>query len=261
MNDNLAEAAIAAALASDWEKASKLNLQILKDKPDDLDTLNRLGRAYTEMGNLDKAVQTYRKVLKIDKYNQIAQKNIQKLEDTGKRKRSQGDHQAVFLNYDFIEEPGKTKIVSLVNLASPKTISSLRPATSIILKPKRHTVVVCLIDKNTTYIGSLPDDLGHRLETLLRAGNTYEAYIKSTSRIFVTVFIKELTRSKKFHNVPSFVPYLTDHQQVTHEEPVEEQPTAGSVKKPVKPVEDQEEEEDHFSQKVKQLHGDEEPES
>jgi len=250
MNDQLAQSAISAALESDWEKASRINSTILKSSPQDIDTLNRLGRALGELGQIQKATLAYRKVLRLDKYNQIALKNLQRLLSQDKRKRTitLKNGQLPELHFDFIEEPGKTKVVSLVNLASARTVFGLRPATSILLKPKRHTVVVCLADQKQTYIGSLPDDLGHRLEKLLRGGNTYEGFIKSANKSLVSVFIREINRCPKFRNVSSFSSY-----------PLEKSINREEVKQASE--EQAEEEEDLFMKKLKELHADEVVES
>ena len=72
MNEDLAQKAVAAALAGDWKEAEKINKQILKGDKSDVDALNRLARAYAEQGNLKKAKETAQKVLKINTFNQIA---------------------------------------------------------------------------------------------------------------------------------------------------------------------------------------------
>ena len=41
--------------------------------------MNRLGRAYMELGEYKEAEGAYRKTLAIDQYNAIAQKNLQRL--------------------------------------------------------------------------------------------------------------------------------------------------------------------------------------
>jgi hypothetical protein len=42
--------AIRAALSGDWEVAVEINLEILSNSPQNIPALNRLGRAYTELG-------------------------------------------------------------------------------------------------------------------------------------------------------------------------------------------------------------------
>lgn len=260
MNTDLVSAAISAALASDWEKALKINLLIIKEDPSDLDTLNRLGRTNLELGEIKKAAAYFRKVLRLDKYNPIALKNLARIGQFDKRKNSPVAGGQSKSNYcDFIEEPGKTRIVSLVNISSPKTVSALSISTPLALCPKRHTIVACLPDGLKTYIGSLPDDLGHRLAILMKSGNSYETFIKSAGPTGVVIFIRELARGRKFKNIPSFATGLDRLQPV-----VDEEITLDPTKHPESTkhaVVDPDEEEETTGRTFKSLHEDEEPES
>ena len=42
--------AIALAMQGRWQEAVDINKEIIEDFPDDVDTCNRLGRAYMELG-------------------------------------------------------------------------------------------------------------------------------------------------------------------------------------------------------------------
>src|SRR3990170_8928748 len=78
MND-LAGQAIKAAINQDWEHAIHLNTTLVQKDPKNIDALNRLGNAYIETGKYTLALETYKKVLTMDKYNAIAQRNIQRI--------------------------------------------------------------------------------------------------------------------------------------------------------------------------------------
>src|SRR3989344_4768964 len=71
--------AISAANGGQWEYAVRFNTILLEQAPLDIATLNRLGRAYTALGNLGNAKQAYQKVLEIEPENPIALKNLHKL--------------------------------------------------------------------------------------------------------------------------------------------------------------------------------------
>ncbi|MAG59326.1 hypothetical protein CMO96_00865, partial [Candidatus Woesebacteria bacterium] len=77
--DSAAQRAIEKALHGDWKEAVVLNEQILKDNPGNKEALNRLARAYLELGKLRKATTYYKKVLTIDPYNGIAKKSLDRL--------------------------------------------------------------------------------------------------------------------------------------------------------------------------------------
>ena len=72
MNEELAQKAIHAALASEWDEAVKINKAILKENSEDIGALNRLARAYAELGKINLAKRTSAKVLRIDSHNKIA---------------------------------------------------------------------------------------------------------------------------------------------------------------------------------------------
>src|SRR5690348_1784541 len=96
--------AIAAALAQNWEEAVVLNKTILEIDPSNVDTLNRLGFAYLQLGKTKDAKEIYSKVLELDQYNQIAQKNLVKLNSKSPQTAGNGGMVSPLM---FLEEPGK----------------------------------------------------------------------------------------------------------------------------------------------------------
>lgn len=216
---DLAANAINAALASDWKKAVALNSQILKENKDDADCLNRLGKAYLELGQNKKAASAFRQVLKIDKYNPIAQKNLARalsFRPVPCSLASAPPPKNTPLSGGFLEEPGKTRLVALVNIAPASVLLKQKQAEVIRLVPKKHGVVVT--DLAGTYLGALPDDLGHRLAALIKGGNQYCALTKSVAKNGVVVFIREIFRSKRFANTPSFTAGNADYFSFIREE-------------------------------------------
>lgn len=192
--------AIDIALKGDWTKALEINEMLLKEDPNDVEALNRIGLAYTILGKYALAKKAYQKVLEIDSLNSIALKNIKKFSKNSKNR-------AVDLNFKvnniFLEETGKTKIVELINLAQSEVLTTLRTGQSVELTVKRLKVFVIHQDKK--YIGVLPDDIGKRLIKFIKGGNKYEAFIRSASHNSVTVFIRELKRALRFKDHPSFL--------------------------------------------------------
>lgn len=200
----LKDKAIKAMLLGDWQNATSLNKLLLKEDPNDIDALNRLAYALTILGKIKDAKSTYRKVLKLDILNQIALRNIKRLSEVGfkkalKNKAGNFRH----LNHTFLEETGKTKIISLVNLAQPKVIALLVAGQSLVICIKRSKIFIQ--DQNKQYIGVLPDDIGKRLIKLMKGGNTYDVYVKFASSHNVTIFIKEAKRASRYKNYPSFL--------------------------------------------------------
>lgn len=206
---DLTNKAIEAALKRDWKEAVKLNLQILKSHPQDVDALNRLGKAYLQSGLKTKAELTYKKALKVDKFNPIAQKAL----DSIKTFKVDHIHNSPSTPLDFtsafLEEPGTTKTISITRLGDIKVLSHLQPGDEVYLAAREHCVMV--VNRQNEHIGRLPDDLASRMGIFLKAGNTYQVWIKSTEihggpskQPGVKIFIRELTRANKFRHTPSF---------------------------------------------------------
>lgn len=188
--------AIQTALKGDWNNAIIFNELILQEDENDIDTLNRLAFALMSTGNLKKAKTLYQKVLELDMKNPIALKNLRRLSDSTCIKFNTP------LNNLFIEEPGKTKVLEILNIADKKNISHLRSGEKLILCIKRMKIFV--LDTENQYVGMLPDDVGRRLIKFMKGGNQYEAYIRTVNNNKISIFIRETKRVKRFKDQPSF---------------------------------------------------------
>lgn len=196
----LKDQAIQHAIDCKWEEAIETNKKILAENPQDIDTLNRLGFAYMQKGEQENAKEYFEKVLEKDETNPIASKNLKRLESFNKNDNGTNGISLKFKT--FIEESGKTKTVSLINLADKKTISGMQPGQQVYLKAKRSKIFIQ--SDNDTYLGMLPQDVGGRLVEYLAEGNEYEAFLKAVDDKDVKVFIRECHRCKKLEQVPSF---------------------------------------------------------
>lgn len=212
MNKDLAQQAITSALHGDWEEAVKLNKKIIKNEGKDIDALNRLARAFSELGKYKKAIKTSEKVLKIDPFNSIAQKSIKKWQEAKdtKKKNITKKHLSP---QSFLEESGKTKIVPLMHLGDSKIIAQLDSGDEVEIKTHSHRIGVFTEDNK--YIGRLPDDLSARLRKLIKYGNRYQIFIKSINEDEVKVFIKETRRGKNLQDIPSFSSEKIDYISFT----------------------------------------------
>lgn len=201
--EELAQLAVKAALSGNWEEAIKINKKILKNSPSDINTLNRLAYAYQAVNDLVKSKSAYQKTLKLDKYNAIATKNLERLSLWKGKKRQDNTVQKISADATvFLEEPGKTRLVTLINLAPLSTISLLRPSQPVEFSIKRKSVLI--VTDNNKYIGALPDDLAFKLMRFLKNNYQYNCFIKSAEKNCVTVFLREIQRGKKLINQPSF---------------------------------------------------------
>lgn len=196
-----AQKAISAALKGKWKEAEILNKQILKNSPKDVDALNRLARAYIELGKINKAKQTSKSVLELDPFNSIATKSLEKWKTLKKKELDTKANGPTNVEM-FLEEPGKTKIIDLVCLGNEKVITKLDSGDEIILQPRGHRV--SLTTQDGKLIGRLPDDIASRIKKLTRLGNKYQALVKSIQPNCVRVFIRETKRSNKIKDISTF---------------------------------------------------------
>jgi len=198
--NTLNDSAIQATLSGNWKQAIEENLRLIKQNPTDVEAMNRLAFAYTMLGKLIDAKKLYRKVLKIDSANPIAQKHLKRLGDTSSRKvTSQSYH---ITAHTFLEESGKTKVITLVNPAQSRTLRTLQVGQPVILTIKRHKIFV--LNEAKQFLGMLPDNVSMRLIKFMQGGNTYEACIKSIQDKDLMIFVRETKRAGKFKSMPSF---------------------------------------------------------
>jgi tetratricopeptide (TPR) repeat protein len=195
---SLKNQAIQTALSGDWQAAITLNKNLIKENPEDIDALNRLALAYMIVGKAKEAKSTYQKVIRLDPLNPIAQRSLIKLKDS----KTINANISYKINNHFLEQPGKTKVVELINIAPSQVIEHLRTGQLLELSVKRFKIFV-LNDKQ--YIGVLPDDIGIRLIKFIKSNAVYEAFVKSANPHKVSIFIREVKKGGRFKDQPSFV--------------------------------------------------------
>jgi tetratricopeptide (TPR) repeat protein len=198
MDKDLTGKAITAALKGNWAEAVLLNQQLLESDPDNIPTLNRLAKAYTETADCDRAEAMYRRVLEIDRFNQIALKNLKLMS----HHRDNSCGKPLQINLNFIEEPGKTKTLPLTKLGEPKILCRLIPGQVVSMVIKNHTISITT--ESQEHIGTLTDDVAYSLKRHLDLGNKYLAIIKSASPSKVTIFIREIFRDSTLNDSPTF---------------------------------------------------------
>lgn len=203
---NNIQQAIDAALDQKWEEALTINKKIIKLDPQNVDALNRQARAYMELGKANLAKKYYSQALKYDPYNPIAQKNLKIMRSFKSNGQISSWNCKDRLSPSlFLQEPGKTKMVNLLNVAEPQKLSQAYCGMKVTMATKNRRVTI--VDTNSNYLGVLPDDISHHLLRLTKGGNKYELFIKSISVNSLSVLIKETFRSKRFKNQSSFLEY------------------------------------------------------
>jgi tetratricopeptide (TPR) repeat protein len=117
--------AIDLAMRAKWHEAVDVNQQLIQLFPDDVDSHNRLGRAYLELGKYSASREAYRRAQEIDPYNAIAARNLRRLNDL-RDADSDEIETDTFEPTHFIEEIGKAGVVTLFDLAQKENAPNRR---------------------------------------------------------------------------------------------------------------------------------------
>jgi tetratricopeptide (TPR) repeat protein len=219
MDLNLAQKAISLAISGKWDIALELNKEIFKKNPNDIDCINRIARAYAELGDLKNARTYAKKAIKLDPFNNIAIKSLDKW-----RSLKQGDmlKTTVSSAEAFLEEPGKTKIVSLMHVGNSDILAKLDSGDELQINTHGHRITITSSDGK--YIGKLPDDLSAHLRNLIKFGNKYKCIVKAINKSDIKVIIRETKKSEKLKDIPSFSPEKIDYISFTPPELVHNKP-------------------------------------
>ena len=185
----LTEQAIRLALESKWEEAVAINRQLQGLFPRDLSTLNRLGKALSELGQYVDARQAYSEALEVDPTNNIARKNLDRLATLGdgvaapRASRERMDPRL------FIEETGKTGFTQLLDVASRQTLGLLTAGDQVYLG--RDGTTLWVLNAEQERIGRVEPRLASRLLTFMEGGNQYAAGISELRDHDVRIIIRE----------------------------------------------------------------------
>ena len=198
----LTEKAIKLALESNWEEAVEANQRLLSLNPRDLSTLNRLGKALSELGRYGEAKQAYADAIEIDPTNNIARKNLERLTQlsdeapTGRPSHERMDPRL------FIEETGKTGFTNLVDLAPREVLARLTAGDQVYLY--REGSLLYARNGAGDRIGRIEPRLASRLIKFIEGGNQYAAGITELNDHLVRLIIRETFQSPNMFGRVSF---------------------------------------------------------
>ncbi len=180
--------AIDLAMQAHWQEAVAVNEELIQSFPEDVDTFNRLGRAYMELGKFAKAKEAYKNTVKLEPYNAIANRNLRRLNDLKETAKAPVETDKVEPE-QFIEEIGKAGVVSLADLA-PKEKRALTVAgDKAVVKLDGSYLVV--ENAHGNYLGKVEPRRATRLIRLMLGGNKYSAVVVKSTAEGMTVMIRE----------------------------------------------------------------------
>jgi tetratricopeptide (TPR) repeat protein len=205
MNDTvqLEQQAINAAIRTNWKEAIELNKQILKRDKKNIDACIRLAFASLQANKINEAKKYYKIGLKFQPGNRAIIENLERIKVLQSKKSKVARDADINLDPNlFLETPGKTRSVVLVNPGQKNILAQLTIGQKVMLVPKKRKVEIRTQKKE--YIGSLPDDISKRLTIFIKAGSEFTAYIKESNLSRVVVFIREEKKGKKVMKYTSF---------------------------------------------------------
>jgi tetratricopeptide (TPR) repeat protein len=195
------EEAIQFALESRWSEALAVNRALLERHGEDEETFNRLGKALSELGQAEEALDAYQKSLRINPLNIIAQKNVRKLSALLQAPtRPEGMAAAIDVDL-FTEEPGKSGITVLVPPAGGVDVV-VAPGDVVELHVDRGQLrarTVRGID-----LGDVDTKLARRLVPLMISGNRYSAAVARVDDRRIEVMIRETYQAPENARKTSF---------------------------------------------------------
>jgi len=239
----LSRRAIALAIEGKWEEAVAVNLEISANYPDEVETYNRLGRAYLELGRYADAREAYQQTLALDPPNIIARKNLERFTHLTEDSEDSAPGTKTIDPQQFIKEIGKTGVAELYDLAQENILARLTAGDNVHMEVDGNDLKVR--NNRGEYIGLIDPRHGQRLVKLIGGGNQYSAAITTVATDRVVVIIREIYQDPSQDGIISFParnikapkPYVSqqafkgdlDYEGLMAEEAMESEEESGGI--------------------------------
>ena len=198
----LKKSAIKEASNQNWERAKQVNLAILNQLTNNIETLNRLGIAYTKLDQKQNAIKCFDKVINISPNNIIAQKNLTALKSSNNKKITNTIDKKLLVN-------DSSKSIN-IKFELKSSIKSLNPGDDLIIKTSNETISIF---KNKILLNVLNNNLAKRIAKLMKLGNKYSCTVIGTNEKKINVSIKETHKSDKNIQIISFPEYMKPNSE------------------------------------------------
>lgn len=195
--------AIDLAMQAKWQEALEVNKEIVAAFPEDVETCNRLGRAYMELGQYSLAREAYSRSATLDPYNAIAARNLRRLSDLGDADGAEVETDTVDPQH-FIEEIGKAGVVTLFELAPKEDRARMVAGDKVYLKVAGS--VLNVENSRGVYMGQVESKYAPRLIRLMFGGNEYTASVVKSTMDAMTVIVRETYKHPNNAGKLSFPP-------------------------------------------------------
>lgn len=195
------EEAIQAALESRWHDALAINRALVDRHGTDEETQNRIGKALTELGEHQEALESYSQALQMNPLNVIAQKNVRKLQLLlESREKLSGAKGAIDVDL-FAEEPGKSA-VTILNPPKSGVMVAVTPGEVVELHLQGGGLQAQTA--RGVVLGDVDSKISRRLVPLITSGNRYTAVVARVEESQIEIIIREVFQSSENARKSSF---------------------------------------------------------
>ena len=201
MKEDKIKTAVLQAMQGKWKDAIKLNQEIISKNPNDVDAYNRLGKAFSEIGEIKKSKNAFGKALELSPQNVIAKKNLARINlmvDTKTKPKNALPSNLIV----SVEKSTITTTTSLVNIASSETLLTLSGGQKLEIITDKD--ILKINNDSGQYIGQIEPKIGLRLSKLIKGGNKYDVTVISVTQEEVIALIKEIFKHPSQANIISF---------------------------------------------------------
>ena len=195
------EEAIQLALESRWTEALAVNQALVERYGSDEDTLNRIGKALTELGQREEALESYSSSLQLNPLNLIAQKNVRKLTAMLESKGMVAGSAAAIDVELFTEEPGKS---ALTVLSAPSRSATVAIAPGDVVELYREGMTLRAQTSRGVSLGEVDTKIARRLIPLMETGNRYSAAVARLDEQNVEIILREVYQAAENARKSSF---------------------------------------------------------
>ena len=192
--------AISLATKGQWQSASEINKVLLSRFPKDVEALNRLGKALSELGLYAEARISFQRALENSPSNSISKKNLERIK--GLRDLSQARQTDRVMPQVFIEERGKSCFTTLCKSPTDLNFKIVAAGDVVVLKIDGAMVWALTFQGNT--VGYIEPKLAARIIKLITAGNRYVAAVASIVSGETSLMIREVYKHPSASEVVSF---------------------------------------------------------
>ena len=193
--------AVALALEGKWEEAAALNRELLELFPEDVEALNRLGKASLELGQYLHAREAFAQALVHSPHNSIAKKNLERLAQLHDKASLPMGSPKVAPNL-FIAESCKSGMITLWKPASRDVLAKMAAGDPVTLRCQERRLLVENIQDE--YLGEVEPKLATRLIRFINGGNRYVGAVISIHHQDIAVTLREVYTDPQLMGVCSF---------------------------------------------------------